>query len=314
MQIQILKNSTKSRIALASIAIVIILITLSVVGCKFGLEEAFFRPNGVNERSKELTTLQLDSRIANSAIYQSGKYCFMILSDVHYGADYDVPEQQIFNWLDSFDTASTQAEQNKKPLFCAVLGDISNTGNREDFAAFNTFQGKLETKGIPVYCIVGNHDLLNSGWNYWKYSCNPHTSFYCFKTSTVSWYFTDTGSGTMGSAQFSALETAFKNDSNRKLVFSHYPLYGGGTGIPIFSIGNTKERAKIIDLYAENNVKYVFEGHWHVGGEYDFGKFKEHIGKTLKSGKWYIVSIDETISTDENPVTAVEEIDIHLQN
>ena len=61
-------------------------------------------------------------------------------------------------------------------------------------------------------------------------------------------------------------------------------------------------------------MKYVFEGHWHVGGEYDFGKFKEHIGKTLKSGKWYIVSIDETISTDENPVTAVEEIDIHLQN
>jgi 3',5'-cyclic AMP phosphodiesterase CpdA len=312
MQIQILKNRTKSRRTI--IAVLALLITLTVVGCKFGLEEAFFRPNGVNERSKELTTLTLPSSVTSSAIYQSGKYCFMILTDVHYGAGYDVPEQQIFNWLDSFDTASTTEEQNKKPLFCAVLGDISNTGNREDFAAFNTFQDKLERKGIPVYCIVGNHDLLNSGWNYWKYSCNPHTSFYCFKTSTVSWYFTDTGSGTMGSAQFSALEAAFKNDSNRKLVFSHYPLYGGGTGIPIFSIGNTKERAKIIDLYAENNVKYVFEGHWHIGGEYDFGKFKEFAGKTLKSGKWYLVSIDETIAADENPVTAVEEIDIHPQN
>ena len=310
MQIQILKNRTKSRSTI--IAVLAILIILTVVGCKFGLEEAFFRPNGVNERSKELTTLTLPSSVTSSAIYQSGKYCFMILTDVHYGAGYDVPETHILNWIDKFDT--TEETKAQKPLFCIVLGDIVENGNREDFAAFNTFQDKLERKGIPVYCIVGNHDLLNSGWNYWKYSCNPHTSFYCFKTSTVSWYFTDTGSGTMGSAQFSALEAAFKTDSNRKLVFSHYPLYGGGTGIPIFSIGNTKERAKIIDLYAENNVKYVFEGHWHIGGEYDFGKFKEFAGKTLKSGKWYLVSIDETIAADENPVTAIEEIDIHPQN
>ena len=40
------------KIALAAVAILtVIFVTLIVAGCKFGLEEAFYRPNGVNERS-----------------------------------------------------------------------------------------------------------------------------------------------------------------------------------------------------------------------------------------------------------------------
>ena len=310
MQIQILTHRTLTA-SIISIAVVCIIALFAIAGCKFGLTEAPYRANSVTQRSNELKTIQLDQRITSSSVYQSKKYNFMILTDVHYGSSNAVPEQHIMNWLDRFDASSTEAERNKKPLFCIILGDIVENGNREDYAAFNTFQSKLEEKGMPVYCIVGNHDLLNSGWKYWKTNCNPGTSFYCFKTSTVSWYFTDTGSGTMGANQLSALETAFKDDPNEKIVFSHYPLYGGGAGIPIFSIGNEKERARIIDLYAKNKVKYVFEGHWHVGGKYDFGNFTEYICKTLKSGKMYLVSIDETTGTDANPVTGVTEIDLN---
>lgn len=300
MQIQILKRCVSNISALT----ICILTFFAVAGCKFGLEEAFYRPNGVNERSKELSPLTLDSRIENSAVYQSKRYNFLILTDVHFGASYEVPETQILSWFDGL-------SQEEKPLFCIILGDMVENGNSDDFTSFNMFQRKLETKGLPVYCIVGNHDLLNSGWSYWKYNCNPHSSFYCFKTDTVSWYFTDTGSGTMGSKQLEALEEAFANDNNRKLVFSHYPLYGGGAGIPMFVMGNTKERARIINLFAENNVKYFFAGHFHPGGGYNFGSFTEFVGKTLKSGKFYLVSIDETTGNDANPVTAVEEIDIH---
>ena len=308
MQIQVLKQY-KKRIFLFILCATILCAIFTVASCKYGLEEALYRPNGVNERSKELMTITLPTNVTNSSIYQSGQYNFMILTDIHYGANYNVPEAHIMNWLDQFN--ATAETQSQKPLFCIVLGDIVDNGNREDYAAFNTFQGKLETKGIPVFCVVGNHDLLNSGWNYWKYSCNPGSSFYCFQTGSVSWYFTDTGSGTMGSNQLSALETAMRDDDNRKIVFSHYPLYGGGAGIPIFAIGNSLERARIIDLYAENNVKYVFEGHWHVGGSYDFGKFKEYIGRPLKTGKWYLVSIDETTANDTNPVTEIIEIDVN---
>ena len=115
----------------------------------------------------------------------------------------------------------------------------------------------------------------------------------------------------MGSKQLEALESAFENDNNRKLVFSHYPLYGGDAGIPLFSVGNAKERARIIDLYAENKVKYVFEGHCHWGGSHDFGSFKELVGKSLKSGKMYLVSVDETTTGDTTPVTKVTEIDLN---
>ena len=320
MQIQVLENRTKSRSTTKShittathtktaIALFTLLITLTIAGCKFGLQEAFYRSNGVNERSSELSTITLPSNVTSTISTQSGKYNFMILTDVHYGAGYDIPETQILNWIDSFN-ATTQSMQ-RKPLFCLVLGDMAETGDREEFAAFNSFQDKIEAKGIPVYCIVGNHDLLNSGWKYWKTSCNPGTSFYKFSTSALSFYFTDTGSGTMGTKQLSALENAFKSDNNRKLVFTHYALYGGGAGLPLFCIGNDKERGRIIDLCARNNVKYTFEGHYHPGGEYDFGNFKELVATSLKQGKWYLVSIDETTGNSANPVTKVTEIDLN---
>ena len=299
------KHARRTYIILTTIAL--LTISAVTVSCKYGVGEAFYRPNNVNERSKELTSLTLPETVTGSDVYQEKKYNFLIISDMHYGADYNVPERKIFNWLDSFD--ATAAQQQKKPLFCLILGDIVDNGNREDYAAFNTFQSKLERKGIPVYCIVGNHDLLNSGWNNWKYTCNPGTSFYKFQTNGISWYFTDTGSGTMGSEQLNALESAFSEDENRKLVFSHYPLYGGG--IAMFAVGNEKERARLINLYAKNNVKYVFEGHWHIGGSWDFGKFKEHVSQTLKSGKIYLVSMDETTTGDTNPVEKIEEIDLN---
>ncbi len=322
MHIQILKELTKPssatssklrKIKLASIIILIIFAILSIVGCQFGIEEAFYRAHGVNERSTQLeTTVALPSDVTAAISNQGNKYNFLILTDIHYGANYDVPERKIISWLERFDSAPTQAEQQQKPLFCIVLGDVVESGAREDYAHFETFQETLENQhGLPVYCIVGNHDLLNSGWDYWKASCNPGTSFYRFQTNGISWYFTDTGSGTMGSKQLEALESAFESDNNRKLVFSHYPLYGGDAGIPLFSVGNAKERARIIDLYAENKVKYVFEGHCHWGGKSDFGSFKELVGKSLKSGKMYLVSVDETTTGDTNPVTKVEEIDLN---
>jgi len=299
---------------------VIKLVILIISGCKFGIEEAFYRPDGVNFRSKNLLSLQLDERISNSSVYQTRKYNFMVFTDIHYGAGagYNVPEQQILNWIDSFDVgSSTQAAQ--KPVFCIVLGDITETGNADDYTAFNRFQNAIEAKGIPVYCVVGNHDILNSGWSSWKNNCNPGTSFYCFSTHTVSWYFTDNGDGTYGSKQFSALETAFKNDNRRKLVFSHIPLYGGIPGKPELImcsyLSDTKERAKIINLFAKNNVKCIFNGHWHEQGYHDFGKFKEYVQTTLKDGKWYLVSVDETTENDADPITSVTTINLtDLQN
>lgn len=305
MYLHILNQYNKKTLLLS---VGIILTILSMTACKFGLTEAAYRADGVDVRSTEITTITLPASIRNSQLYQSKKYNFMILSDLHYGAGYNVPERQIMNWLDQFNTnAETQAQ---KPLFCIILGDMVENGNKEDFAAFNTFQDKLEAKGIPVYGIVGNHDLLNSGWKYWKTSCNPGTSLFCFKTNNVSWYFTDTGNGTMGSPQLAALEEAFAADSNRKLIFSHYPLYGGGSGIPLFSMGNEKERARLINLYAGSKVKYTFEGHWHPGASHDFGSFKEFVASSLKNGKWYLVSVDETKPADENPITDIKVIDI----
>ena len=329
MQIQVLKETEKNEVvskrkiiglrknhrAVCLLLTIITLIIFIIVGCQFGVEEAFYRPDGVNERSKNLLSLQLDERISNSSVYQTKKYNFMILTDIHYGSGsgYNVPEQPVLSWIDSF-VGGTPAQAAQKPVFCIVLGDVTETGNADDYSALNRFQDEIEDKGIPVYCVVGNHDILNSGWASWKANCNPGTSFYSFSTHTVSWYFTDNGNGTYGSKQFSALETAFKNDNRRKLVFSHIPLYGGISGKPELImcsyLSDTKERAKIIDLFAKNNVKCIFNGHWHEQGYHDFGKFKEYVQTTLKDGKCYLVSVDETTGNDADPITSVTAINL----
>ena len=119
MQIQILKNRAKSAITILTIFAI-----LSIASCKFGLEEAFYRSNGVNERSAQLESESLPAAVTTAISNQGNKYNFLILTDIHYGANYDVPERKILSWLERFDSASTTEEQQKKPLFCVVLGDV----------------------------------------------------------------------------------------------------------------------------------------------------------------------------------------------
>ena len=94
------------RFSILFLLISLLIAAFSIAGCKYGLEQAIYRPNGVNDRNKELKTITLPTAVTNSSVYQSKKYNFMILTDVHYGSEYDVPEQHIMNWLDKFDNSA----------------------------------------------------------------------------------------------------------------------------------------------------------------------------------------------------------------
>lgn len=311
MQLQFLKSFLKKITKKTGTPLLIVTAffhTLSITGCKYGLHELIYRENPVDVRASKLTEVTLPREVTDSAIYQSGTYNFMIISDMHYGGGYEVPEKYILKWLNDFDRTEETIKQ--KPLFCLILGDMTENGYREDFAAFNTFQGKLQAMGIPVYCVMGNHDLPNNGWQYWSENCSPGTSFFRFKTNSLSWYFTDTANGTLGSVQFNLLKDAMAADSNKKLVFSHYPLHAEDGGILLFSEGNEKEIARTLDLYARTNVQYTFEGHWHSGSKYDFGSFKEFISQTLKKGVWNLVSVDETAGNTGNPIKSIKTVSV----
>lgn len=153
--------------------------------------------------------------------------------------------------------------------------------------------------GIPVYNVVGNHDVYNSGWDLWKKTCPPHTSTYYFETEDFIWYFLDTASGTLGRPQFYDLKDKLAQSSKPKLVFTHYPLYGGG--IFYFCLSNPRERAELISLFARTNVKLYCSGHYHAGAFYDYGPFQEHVVKALgQFGMCHVLHVDNGTYTIEN--------------
>ncbi|MDR2193114.1 MAG: metallophosphoesterase [Treponema sp.] len=298
-------------------ALMTLCFTLIACNDEYGMNEFLYRPDDVNARSAHITDIgaptldgDADDQSDRYKLYDitnpvpSGTYTVLILSDIHFGAHSDhpdLPEAAFFTWLKDKHTES------KTPAFCLVLGDSAEAGTEDEYKQFKTFADKLESgrydgvvdgayNTIPVYSIVGNHDLYNNGWRHYTKYCKPYVSYYRFKTQFFSWYALDSGSGTLGGSQLKNLISNLKADPNPKIVFSHYPMYGGGNFY--FSLSDPHERAALIAAFAKNNVKIVLEGHQHPGSFYDFGSFKEYnVAAFRDKESWHLLTVNETAKT-----------------
>ena len=245
--------------------------------CAYGLNEFLYRGDSVDQRSKKIKD--------EGTLPVSGpSFTFIVVTDVHYGADKTRFDENLFARINELKAMS------RPPAFIIVLGDIAEHGAEEEFKQYADFVQRIQ---IPVYGVVGNHDLYNSGWRHWRTYVYPKVSYYRFKTKNFSWYFIDTGNGTLGEPQLKNLVKEMKKDPNYKFVFSHYPLYGGR--IPYFVLSDPKERAVLIDTFSRNNVKMMFSGHFHRGRPvYNFGNFSELVLQGfIDHGTWVEVSINE---------------------
>lgn len=275
--------------------ILCILLCCICTSCEFGIQEAFYRKDGVDKRVTALADITPPEIHA-----ANGVYSFVILTDLHFGKSKAHRGEDLF-----FQSIQNSSE---KPQFVIVLGDIADHGKSGEFAEFIRFIKRLPDT-IPYYGIPGNHDLYNSGWSSYKNTIAPYSSFYRFKTSIMSadgekkrsWYFLDTANGTLGVTQFNILQKVMQEDSDKKFVFSHYGMHGG-SDVYYFVLSNTLERISLTDLYAKNNVQAFFAGHWHPGSYLDYGKFDEfilHSFSALESREshWFFVTVDETNAT-----------------
>lgn len=266
--------------------------------CEMGFHEFFWRNSDVASRSTVITNISCPETITAKQSYK-----VLLIADIHFSHVTVNPEETFFRWLGNL-------PENDKPDFCIVLGDVTNYGFEKEYILYRNFVSRLNSRGIPVYGVLGNHDIYNSGWRHWRAYVSPGTTYYRFSTARYSWYFLDTANGTLGVPQYNNLMNELKNDPKQKLVFSHYPLYRGG--IFYFALLDTRERAGIIAAFAENNVKYYFAGHKHDGGTFNYGSFFEAGIKAFvntkiegyfkNNGYWAVLSVDEntgTFSCDE---------------
>ena len=288
------------------------LLFLSCISCNLGIHQSFWRAHPVDSRSTEVTPLSsAEFPLANYSL--PAKYDCLILSDIHFGNKRNPAWQKAF-------FASLQkyraAHSTTPLLFCIILGDVAHHGFADEYETAKIFQQRIADENrlpaeygaisLPVYNVVGNHDVYNSGWTLWKQTCAPHRSSYYFETNRLGWYFVDTASGTLGRPQFYDLKAKLHDSPKAKFIFTHYPLYSNG--IVYFSLSNPRERAELISLFARTNVKLYCSGHYHPGGYYDYAGFQEYTVKAFGSlGKYHILHVDES---GEEPVFSVETISL----
>lgn len=262
--------------------------------CKYGSDNLFYTGASVNERTKEGITF-----LEDNPVQEKLKYNVLIFSDTHFGSKRkNPPYQKLYEYLDKI------KETSEYPAFAIALGDLTDTASTEEFEQYDDFIQTLENKyNLKTYNIIGNHDCYLSGWDNWKNNCYPHTSFYKFETSNFSYYFLDTGTGTIGKNQLNHLKKVMQKDSKPKIICSHYPLY---TSTVLFCLSDTYERNELISLFQKSKAKIVLSGHIHRNETTNLGNFFQ---QTITSFTYYhefgILKVDE-----KNSKVEFEKIDL----
>ena len=259
--------------------------SLFSVSCNYGFYPALFGEESVESRASSIDLLDEEFFPDVSAFSSPKKYSFVVMTDVHIGnALHDVDAEGFLSWLEK---QMQDEDVTKRPLFALSLGDNADGGHESEYKAFNEFSEKMRAiakdAGVPsfrLYSTIGNHDVYNNGWENFKEIVFPYKSAYRFAEKNsdgngFSYYVLDSANGTLGEAQRKALKSAFENDPNPKLVFTHYPLYADG--ITIYTMQDTMERNLLLTLFTNNNVVRSFEGHAHRAISFEYGSWGEDV-------------------------------------
>ncbi len=250
-----------------SVCISVLFFSLSFVSCEYNMAELFFRKNAVYTRTAEVKPVD-----APAGTKDVSKFSVLIFSDIHYGNTrmLDFREDDLVSKIKEKASELSSAFPLK---FSLCLGDVADHGFENEFADYEKFVGRLRNEcSLVTYTIPGNHDLYFGGWTHYVNYCYPNYGSFKFVTecgsNKISWYFLDSANGTLGPKQFESLKNNLASDGNMKFVFTHYPLYAGG--VYYFCMQDLDERNELIKMFADSKSRYLFDGHNHPGGRYDF--------------------------------------------
>lgn len=292
--------------------------TLFLSSCaNYGFYQMLFGEDDVDERFSYFLNLSGQ----NAPVLPSdtdGKYSFIVVSDIHIGAN-DVHTSKINDFLVQLSVLFSTDNSVLLPRFLINLGDTGDGGHASEYLEFNEYfgtNGKIQNlakeagivenaSDFKIYSILGNHDLYNNGWKNWKVAVWPYTSTYYFSVSTDSsdssrvpftFYFVDTGNGSLGKAQIEDFEDLLKVDLRPKLIFAHYPFYSDQ--VPFMAIEDTTERNYLLSLFQKHKAVDLFGGHVHTNFDRDLGDFDQiNTAALFKNGYFRLVTVDEKTSS-----------------
>ena len=274
---------------------IISIISFSALLCFSGCSLDFlglFHSSDLDARLKERNNFVfLDGKERNWKelnLGDSNEYSFIVITDTHIqeknGGKFTKDKENRLRNLKNVITSDVK--------FAVHLGDVTQSGHAEEIDKFIEIADSLN---IPVYPVIGNHDVyFNNFEKEWKIKIGS-TSYRIDGSgdkSGVTLFILDSANSFFGKEQLDWLERELKYTKKAVFVFTHAPLFVQGP-IDMQQITDTKERARIVSIL-RNKCDIMFAGHSHKRSYYEAGNVKFVTIEDFKDSKAYcVVTVDQ---------------------
>ncbi|OHD14762.1 MAG: hypothetical protein A2086_07045 [Spirochaetes bacterium GWD1_27_9] len=236
------------------------LILLVFVSCDFIDFGGMFVSSQIDDRFREKDSLK---NFNPPQITDTNNFSFLVISDTHY-------YKTQLNYIKDIENN----KNNWNISFIVINGDIVQNGLKE---AFNLVKEDIAQTTLPIYPVIGNHDVYFNGFDTYKEVFGR--TIYDFKIGETHLIFLDTANGTLGEGQKNYLIDTLKNSTAKnKIVFTHYSFIDKEVESAT-SVSNLEESYFIFDLFEKYKVNYCITGHLH------FSDYKE-----IRGTKYIIVN------------------------
>jgi predicted phosphodiesterase len=174
-------------------------------------------------------------------------YSFIVVSDIHiYGQDDADEFAKIKNYIDD-------------AKFVVVTGDVTDDGTEEQI---QRFINAASTFGVPVYPVVGNHDVYTDRASPWKKLIGSSMYRIDSESSSTSLFVLDNANGSFGYDQLKWFENEIKSSKKHCFVFAHENFFFEGSPPDFEHTIDINERALFMSLL-KNHCDIMFMGHLH---------------------------------------------------
>jgi len=220
-----------------------ILWACSVYSCSVDVLGLFVSTD-LDERLKEKNNFRFLSDLSPPSFGE--EYSFIVITDIHIeGGD-----------AHGLENIKKVIDADPKIKFAVLGGDITQNGSEQDIKLFIEIARSLP---IPVYPVIGNHDIYFGNWSVWKEQIG--STSYRANGDTATLFILDSANSFFGKEQLDWLENELKSARGSVFVFSHHNLFVDST-VNIQQLSDTRERARFISLLS-GKCDMMFTGHSH---------------------------------------------------
>jgi predicted phosphodiesterase len=234
---------------LRAAALCLLFSTLS--GCNVDLG-GFFGSTGFDRRFRERNSFNF-LRAAELAPAFSAPYSFIVISDPHIENGNTRGLERITGTVREANAAGANIR------FAVVTGDITQNGQRGDLEKFLEIAESLRSLSVPLYPVIGNHDIYSDNWSAWRELIGSST--YSVESPDTTLIMLDSANANFGGDQLDWLDGRLRGAKKNTFVFTHANLFTESLG-DIEMLTDVRERARALSML-KGRCGAMFAGHVH---------------------------------------------------